>query len=639
MYRLKSRIDLISARRAYSAAFSSQSLKILVCAGTGCVAGGSLDIYARLKELIDEKGLYCQVELDHEHHSHGHDGCDSSNVKTVGLKKSGCHGFCEMGPLVRIEPYGYLYTKVKLEDCEEIVEKTVMNGEIVERLSYHKDGVSYPRQEDIPFYKKQTRLVLEHCGHIDATSLPEYLAIGGYSAFEKVLFDMTPDSVIKLMEDSGLRGRGGGGYPTGKNWAQVARQKAEQKYIVCNGDEGDPGAFMDRSVMEGDPHRMIEGMMIAGIACGATEGYIYVRAEYPLAVERLKMAIEQDTSAGLLGDNILGSGKRFHLHINRGAGAFVCGEGSALTASIEGKRGMPRVKPPRTVEHGLFDCPTVLNNVETFANVAPIINNGIEWFRSFGTPTSPGTKAFALTGNISNTGLIEVPMGTTLREVIFDIGGGMRGGAKFKAVQIGGPSGGCLTFAEDHLDMPLDFDSLKKAGAMIGSGGLVVMDDSTCMVEVARFFMHFTQNESCGKCVPCREGTRRMLEILERIVAGNGREEDIDLLLELADTISSTALCGLGKTAGNPVVSTIRNFREEYLAHVRDKYCPTHNCSKLRRIYIDPEVCKGCSKCARSCPVNAISGVIRQPFTIDAAKCVKCGACIENCSFGAVKEA
>ena len=351
------------------------------------------------------------------------------------------------------------------------------------------------------------------------------------------------------------------------------------------------------------------------------------------------MAIEQDTFAGLLGDNILGSGKRFHLHINRGAGAFVCGEGSALTASIEGKRGMPRVKPPRTVEHGLFDCPTVLNNVETFANVAPIINNGIEWFRSFGTPTSPGTKAFALTGNISNTGLIEVPMGTTLREVIFDIGGGMRGGAKFKAVQIGGPSGGCLTFAEDHLDMPLDFDSLKKAGAMIGSGGLVVMDDSTCMVEVARFFMHFTQNESCGKCVPCREGTRRMLEILERIVAGNGREEDIDLLLELADTISSTALCGLGKTAGNPVVSTIRNFREEYLAHVRDKYCPTHNCSKLRRIYIDPEVCKGCSKCARSCPVNAISGVIRQPFTIDAAKCIKCGACIENCSFGAVKEA
>ena len=349
MYRLKSRIDLISARRAYSAAFSSQSLKILVCAGTGCVAGGSLDMNARLKELIVEKGLYCQVELDHEHHSHGHDGCDSSNVKTVGLKKSGCHGFCEMGPLVRIEPYGYLYTKVKLEDCEDIVEKTVMNGEIVERLSYHKDGVSYPRQEDIPFYKKQTRLVLEHCGHIDATSLPEYLAIGGYSAFEKVLFDMTPDSVIKLMEDSGLRGRGGGGYPTGKKWAQVARQKAEQKYIVCNGDEGDPGAFMDRSVMEGDPHRMIEGMMIAGIACGATEGYIYVRAEYPLAVERLKMAIEQDTSAGLLGDNILGSGKRFHLHINRGAGAFVCGEGSALTASIEGKRGMPRVKPPRTV--------------------------------------------------------------------------------------------------------------------------------------------------------------------------------------------------------------------------------------------------------------------------------------------------
>ena len=607
-------------------ALAREGLSVMVCAGTGCIASGAMAVYETLHRLCKEKGLPVSVSLS----EHADDA--------VHLKKTGCHGFCEIGPLVNISLMNVIYTHVKPEDCEEIIEKTIKGGKVIQRLLFEEDGKKYKARDDIPFYLKQQRLILRECGLSNCEDIWEYIAKGGYSAFEKVLFDMTPDSVIKLMEDSGLRGRGGGGYPTGKKWAQVARQKAEQKYIVCNGDEGDPGAFMDRSVMEGDPHRMIEGMMIAGIACGATEGYIYVRAEYPLAVERLKMAIEQDTSAGLLGDNILGSGKRFHLHINRGAGAFVCGEGSALTASIEGKRGMPRVKPPRTVEHGLFDCPTVLNNVETFANVAPIINNGIEWFRSFGTPTSPGTKAFALTGNISNTGLIEVPMGTTLREVIFDIGGGMRGGAKFKAVQIGGPSGGCLTFAEDHLDMPLDFDTLKKAGAMIGSGGLVVMDDSTCMVEVARFFMHFTQNESCGKCVPCREGTR-MLEILERIVAGNGREEDIDLLLELADTISSTALCGLGKTAGNPVVSTIRNFREEYLAHVRDKYCPTHNCSKLRRIYIDPEVCKGCSKCARSCPVNAISGVIRQPFTIDAAKCVKCGACIENCSFGAVKEA
>ena len=608
---------------------SKETPSVLICAGTGCIAGGALKIYENLKNECESRGLPVYIGLKH----------DSDEEKSLHIKMSGCHGFCEMGPLVHIEPMGIMYIHVKPEDCHEILEKTVLGGEIIDRLVYRLNGVAYPRQEDIPFYKKQHRVVLENCGTSDAQDIEEYIAKGGYSGFERALFEMTDEQICRDIIDSGLRGRGGGGFPAGQKWDGARRQQADKKYIVCNGDEGDPGAFMDRSIMEGNPHSVLEGMMIAGLAAGSDEGYIYVRAEYPLAVSRLKTAIEKAQELGLLGDDILGSGFNFHLHVNRGAGAFVCGEGSALTASIEGKRGMPRVKPPRTVEHGLFDCPTVLNNVETFANVAPIINNGIEWFRSFGTPTSPGTKAFALTGNISNTGLIEVPMGTTLREVIFDIGGGMRGGAKFKAVQIGGPSGGCLTFAEDHLDMPLDFDSLKKAGAMIGSGGLVVMDDSTCMVEVARFFMHFTQNESCGKCVPCREGTRRMLEILERIVAGNGREEDIDLLLELADTISSTALCGLGKTAGNPVVSTIRNFREEYLAHVRDKYCPTHNCSKLRRIYIDPEVCKGCSKCARNCPVNAISGVIRQPFTIDAAKCVKCGACIENCSFGAVKEA
>ena len=437
------------------------------------------------------------------------------------------------------------------------------------------------------------------------------------------------------MSDSGLRGRGGGGFPAGRKWAQVKRQNAAQKYVVCNGDEGDPGAFMDRSIMEGDPHRMLEGMMIAGAACGATEGYIYVRAEYPLAVERLKTAIAQAKEIGLLGKNILGSGFDFELHINRGAGAFVCGEGSALTASIEGKRGMPRVKPPRTVEHGLFDSPTVLNNVETYANVPSIVLRGADWFKGIGVEKSPGTKAFAITGDIENTGLIEVPMGTTLREVIYDVGGGIRGGGKFKAVQIGGPSGGTLT--EKDLDLPLDFDSVKKAGAMIGSGGLVVMNDKTCMVEVARFFMNFTQNESCGKCVPCREGTKRMLEILERIVAGNGEPGDIDLLIELAETISATALCGLGKSAASPVVSTIKNFREEYEAHINEKRCPAGVCQKLKRIEIQPDKCKGCSKCSRGCPVGAISGVIKSPFVIDQSKCIKCGACVTNCPFHAIE--
>ena len=478
--------------------------------------------------------------------------------------------------------------------------------------------------------------MLEHCGHIDATSIEEYLGIGGYTALEKALFEMDGDAIIRTVTDSGLRGRGGGGFPAGKKWSQVKAQKTEEKYIVCNGDEGDPGAFMDRSIMEGDPHRLLEGMMIAGLACGAAEGYIYVRAEYPMAVERLRTAISQAEAWGLLGENVLGTGFSFKMHINRGAGAFVCGEGSALTASIEGKRGMPRVKPPRTVEHGLFDKPTVLNNVETFANVPRIIREGAEWFQSFGTAGSPGTKAFALTGNIENTGLIEVPMGTTLREIIFDIGGGIKDGKEFKAVQIGGPSGGCLI--ETNLDLPLDFDSLKKVGGMIGSGGLVVMDDSTCMVEVARFFMNFTQNESCGKCVPCREGTRRMLEIMERIVDGRGEEGDIETLLELSDMISNTALCGLGKTAAFPVLGTIRYFRDEYEAHIREKRCPAGQCQKLKRIWIEADECKGCSKCARNCPVNAITGKVKEPFTIDANKCIKCGACVEACPFHAVKE-
>ena len=621
---LKDRQELRAFREECVRAYNAYKRKILVCAGTGCVSSGSLNIYARLRELIEAKGIHCAVELEHEPESEG-----------VALKKSGCHGFCERGPLVRIEPEGWLYTKVKVEDCEEIVEKTIVNGEHIERLAFQKNGEIYKTQEEIPFYKKQTRVVLEHCGHIDSLSVKEYLSQGGYSAFEKALFDMTPDEVIEEVSDSGLRGRGGGGFPAGRKWAQVKRQNAAQKYVVCNGDEGDPGAFMDRSIMAGDPHRMLEGMMIAGAACGATEGYIYVRAEYPLAVERLKTAIAQAKEIGLLGKNILGSGFDFELHINRGAGAFVCGEGSALTASIEGKRGMPRVKPPRTVEHGLFDSPTVLNNVETYANVPSIVLRGADWFKGIGVEKSPGTKAFAITGDIENTGLIEVPMGTTLREVIYDVGGGIRGGGKFKAVQIGGPSGGTLT--EKDLDLPLDFDSVKKAGAMIGSGGLVVMNDKTCMVEVARFFMNFTQNESCGKCVPCREGTKRMLEILERIVAGNGEPGDIDLLLELAETISATALCGLGKSAASPVVSTIKNFREEYEAHINEKRCPAGVCQKLKRIEIQPDKCKGCSKCSRGCPVGAISGVIKSPFVIDQSKCIKCGACVTNCPFHAIE--
>ena len=624
--RMNTREDLRQARDCYAASLGREEKKLLVCAGTGCISSGSLEIYARLKELMEARGIPCAVELQEEPHD-----------ESVSLKKSGCHGFCEMGPLVRVEPQGYLYTKVKLADCEDIIEKTVVKGGLVERLAYRQDGQVYERQSDIPFYHRQTRLVLEHCGHIDATSLKEYLAIGGYAALEKALFDMTGDEIVQEVTDSQLRGRGGGGFPTGKKWGQVRRQSEECKYIVCNGDEGDPGAFMDRSIMEGDPHRLLEGMMIAGLACGAQNGYLYVRAEYPMAVERLRQAIAQAEEWGLLGENILGTNFSFRMHINRGAGAFVCGEGSALTASIEGKRGMPRVKPPRTVERGLFDKPTVLNNVETFANVPAIINQGADWFKSYGTAGSPGTKAFALTGNIANTGLIEVPMGTTLREIIYDIGGGIRDGKKFKAVQIGGPSGGCLV--EVNLDLALDFDSLKKVGGMIGSGGLVVMDEDTCMVEVARFFMNFTQNESCGKCVPCREGTRRMLEIMERIVDGNGREGDIDLLLELADMISNTALCGLGKTAALPVLGTIRYFRDEYEAHIRDKRCPAGQCQKLKRYYIEPSECRGCSKCARNCPVNAIRGEIKKPYLIEQENCIKCGACVEQCAFHAVKEA
>ena len=614
----------MKARRALEA----QRRQVLICAGTGCIAGGSLNIYERMKEECQRRGLNVHVGLLRE------DETPETTADDINLKRSGCHGFCEMGPLLQIEPDGILYTQVQVEDCDDIIDQTLLRGKVIPRLLYQLDGVTYEKHEDIPFYHKQHRIVLENCGTTDAEDIDEYLAKDGYSAFEKALFEMTDEAICKEILDSGLRGRGGGGFPAGRKWKQVARQSEKTRYVVCNGDEGDPGAFMDGSVMEGDPYRLIEGMMLGAYAVTSQEGYIYVRAEYPMSVARLTHAIHELEEAGLLGDNILGTDFSFHLHINRGAGAFVCGEGSALTASIEGNRGMPRVKPPRTVEKGLWEKPTVLNNVETFANVPMIILRGADWYRSIGTAGSPGTKTFSLTGSIENTGLIEVPMGTTLREIIFDIGGGLKDGATFKAVQIGGPSGGCLT--EEHLDVPLDFDSVKKYGAIVGSGGLVVMDEHTCMVEVARFFMSFTQRESCGKCVPCREGTKRMLEILEKIVAGEGELEDLNRLEELAEMVKSMALCGLGKSAPLPVLSTLKTFRDEYVEHIVDHKCRAKVCTAMRHYRINPEFCKGCGKCAKNCPVGAITGQRKECYHIDTNLCIKCDACRDNCAFDAI---
>ena len=617
---IKSREDLLNKQAEVNEQIKSYTCRVLVCSGTGCIASGAQKIYdemARLCEDID--GVTVEMQKDVPH---------------VGVIKTGCQGLCELGPLMRIEPYDYQYVHVQPEDCKEIVERTVLEGKPVERLFYRDHDTVCPHPDDIPFLNQQTRIVLENCGKIDAESIEEYIAVGGYQALAKVIGSMSPQEVIDEVTRSGLRGRGGAGFPAGKKWSQVARQAEKTRYVVCNGDEGDPGAFMDGSVMEGDPYKMIEGMTIAAYAVGAENGYIYVRAEYPLSVKRLRMAIEQAEKYGLLGDNILDSGVNFHLHINRGAGAFVCGEGSALTASIEGNRGMPRVKPPRTVEKGLWGKPTVLNNVETYANVPKIILEGADWFRTIGTEGSPGTKTFSLTGSIENTGLIEVPMGTTLRHIIYDIGGGLKSGAAFKGVQIGGPSGGCLT--EEHLDVPLDFDSVKKYGAIVGSGGLVVMDEHTCMVEVARFFMGFTQRESCGKCGPCRIGTKRMLEILEKIVDGKGEMEDLEKLEHLGNFIKDRSLCGLGKSAPLPVLSTLKNFRDEYVEHIVDKKCAAHVCKAMRSYVIDPEKCKGCTKCARNCPVGAITGNKKEPHSIDTSKCIKCGTCLENCVFGAI---
>lgn len=609
-------IDILKEQEKAQQHIKEQGLRVLVCAGTGCVANGSLKVIEKFKEL-------------------GADVSKISDYDKMTIVPTGCHGFCEQGVLVIIPDKHVTYVKVKEADVEEIYQGLV-DGKLVDRLLYTDPHTNQhvPKNDDINFYAKQTRTALANCGHINAESIEEAISVRGYEALAKVLTENNPDAVIKEIEDSGLRGRGGGGFPTGRKWRFTAMNKGGKSYVVCNGDEGDPGAFMDRSVMEGDPHKLLEGMAIAAFAIGADEGYIYVRAEYPLAIKRLRKAIADAEAANFLGKNIMGTNFSFELHIKEGAGAFVCGEETALIASIEGERGMPRPKPPFPANKGLFGRPTLINNVETLANVPVIILKGADWFSSFGTETSKGTKTFALTGEVNNTGLIEVPMGTTLREIVFDIGGGIRNGKKFKAVQIGGPSGGCLT--EEHLDLPMDYDNLIKAGAMVGSGGLVVMNEDTCIVEVARFFMNFTQNESCGKCVPCREGTKQMLKILEKIVAGKGEMEDIDTLEELAIAVKDGSLCGLGKTAPNPVLSTLKYFRDEYIAHIKDKKCPAGVCTAMKTIVIKEDLCKGCTKCARTCPVGAISGTVKEPHVIDQDKCIKCEACLSACPFKAI---
>ena len=587
---------------------------VLVCGGTGCTSSNSEKIIEALKTEIQAKGL----------------------EKEVNVIRTGCFGLCALGPIMIVYPEGSFYSMVKVEDIPEIVEEHLLKGRIVTRLLYQetveKDTIK--SLNHTPFYEKQRRIALRNCGVINPEVIDEYIAMDGYAALGKVLTEMTPEQVIDEIKASGLRGRGGGGFPTGTKWSFAAAQKADQKYVCCNADEGDPGAFMDRSVLEGDPHAVLEAMAIAGYAIGASQGYIYVRAEYPIAVKRLQIAIDQAHEYGLLGDNIFGTDFCFDIQLRLGAGAFVCGEETALLTSIEGNRGEPRPRPPFPAVKGLFGKPTILNNVETYANICQIILNGADWFNSVGTEKSKGTKVFALGGKIRHTGLVEVPMGTTLREIVEEIGGGVPDGKKFKAAQTGGPSGGCIP--AEHLDVPIDYDNLIAIGSMMGSGGLIVMDETTCMVDIAKFFLEFTVDESCGKCTPCRIGTRRLLELLEKITSGNGEMEDIEKMEQLCYYIKENALCGLGQTAPNPVLSTLHFFRDEYVAHVKDKKCPAGVCKKLLQYSILAESCRGCTACARVCPVGAISGKVKEVHTIDTTKCIKCGACLEKCKFGAI---
>ena len=594
-------------------ASDSREKHILVCHGTGCTSSKSPKIIENFRKILEEK-----------------------NIENVRVIQTGCFGLCAKGPIVIIRPEDVFYAMVKPEDCAEIIEKHIEKGELVERLLCKDvDNTVVKRLDELNFYKKQKRIALQNCGVIDPENIDEYIAFDGYKALEKALFEMTPDSVIEEISASGLRGRGGAGFPTGKKWSFTKMAKGDQKYVACNADEGDPGAFMDRSILEGDPHCIVEAMMIAGYTIGADKGYIYVRAEYPIAVKRFQKAIDQAREYGILGKNIWNSGFNFDLEIRLGAGAFVCGEETALLESIEGRRGQPRLKPPFPANAGLFQKPTLINNVETYANITKILLNGAEWYSSIGTEKSKGTKVFALGGNVNNIGLVEVPMGVTLREIVFDIGGGIPNGRKFKAAQTGGPSGGCIP--EEHLDTPIDYESLQAIGSMMGSGGLIVMDDSKCMVNLAKFYLGFTVDESCGKCTPCRIGTKRLLEMLERITEGKGEAGDIEKLEKLCNNIKSASVCGLGQTAPNPVLSTLKYFRNEYVDHIENKKCTAGECKALMQLHIEADLCKGCGLCKRNCPVDAIVGDIKQPHVIDLEKCIKCGTCITKCPFHAIK--